>query len=260
MTSHIMPTYGRLPVTFDHGEGVWLIDENNNRYLDALSGIAVCNLGHAHPNVHKAICEQSAKLLHTSNLYAIANQELLADKLTEKSGMDNVFFCNSGAEANEAAIKLARKFGHSKNIENPAIIVMEKSFHGRTLATLSATGNAKVQLGFAPLVEGFIRVPYNDIKAIELALAAHKNIVAVLVEPIQGEGGINIPAPDYLNQLRSLCDQHDILMMLDEIQSHLGVDLNLTCVPLLSGFLGYLYCGAVSRHGTVLLFANVPTL
>ena len=222
MTSHIMPTYGRLPVTFDHGEGVWLIDENNNRYLDALSGIAVCNLGHAHPNVHKAICEQSAKLLHTSNLYAIANQELLADKLTEKSGMDNVFFCNSGAEANEAAIKLARKFGHSKNIENPAIIVMEKSFHGRTLATLSATGNAKVQLGFAPLVEGFIRVPYNDIKAIELALAAHKNIVAVLVEPIQGEGGINIPAPDYLNQLRSLCDQHDILMMLDEIQSGIG--------------------------------------
>ncbi len=222
MTSHIMPTYGRLPVTFDHGEGVWLIDENNNRYLDALSGIAVCNLGHAHPNVHKAICEQSAKLLHTSNLYAIANQELLADKLTEKSGMDNVFFCNSGAEANEAAIKLARKFGHSKNIENPAIIVMEKSFHGRTLATLTATGNAKVQLGFAPLVEGFIRVPYNDIKAIELALAAHKNIVAVLVEPIQGEGGINIPAPDYLNQLRSLCDQHDILMMLDEIQSGIG--------------------------------------
>ena len=222
MTSHIMPTYGRLPVTFDHGEGVWLIDENNNRYLDALSGIAVCNLGHAHPNVHKAICEQSAKLLHTSNLYAIANQELLADKLTEKSGMDNVFFCNSGAEANEAAIKLARKFGHSKNIENPAIIVMENSFHGRTLATLSATGNAKVQLGFAPLVEGFIRVPYNDIKAIELALAAHKNIVAVLVEPIQGEGGINIPAPDYLNQLRSLCDQHDILMMLDEIQSGIG--------------------------------------
>ena len=222
MTSHIMPTYGRLPVTFDHGEGVWLIDENNNRYLDALSGIAVCNLGHAHPNVHKAICGQSAKLLHTSNLYAIANQELLADKLTEKSGMDNVFFCNSGAEANEAAIKLARKFGHSKNIENPAIIVMEKSFHGRTLATLSATGNAKVQLGFAPLVEGFIRVPYNDIKAIELALAAHKNIVAVLVEPIQGEGGINIPAPDYLNQLRSLCDQHDILMMLDEIQSGIG--------------------------------------
>ena len=222
MTSHIMPTYGRLPVTFDRGEGVWLFDENNNRYLDALSGIAVCNLGHAHPAVHEAICAQSGKLLHTSNLYTIANQELLADKLTEKSGMDNVFFCNSGAEANEAAIKLARKYGHSKGIDNPAIIVMEKSFHGRTLATLSATGNSKVQLGFAPLVEGFIRVPYNDINAIEQALESNKNIVAVLVEPIQGEGGVNIPAADYLNKLRLLCDQHEILMMLDEIQSGIG--------------------------------------
>ncbi len=222
MTSHIMPTYGRLPVTFGRGEGVWLFDENNNRYLDALSGIAVCNLGHAHPAVHEAICAQSGKLLHTSNLYTIANQELLADKLTEKSGMDNVFFCNSGAEANEAAIKLARKYGHSKGIDNPAIIVMEKSFHGRTLATLSATGNSKVQLGFAPLVEGFIRVPYNDINAIEQALESNKNIVAVLVEPIQGEGGVNIPASDYLNKLRLLCDQHEILMMLDEIQSGIG--------------------------------------
>ena len=222
MTSHIMPTYGRLPVTFDRGEGVWLFDENNNRYLDALSGIAVCNLGHAHPAVHEAICAQSGKLLHTSNLYTITNQELLADKLTEKAGMDNVFFCNSGAEANEAAIKLARKYGHSKGIDNPAIIVMEKSFHGRTLATLSATGNSKVQLGFAPLVEGFIRVPYNDINAIEQALESNKNIVAVLVEPIQGEGGVNIPASDYLNKLRLLCDQHEILMMLDEIQSGIG--------------------------------------
>ena len=222
MTGHIMPTYNRLPVTFDRGEGVWLIDENNQRYLDALSGIAVCNLGHAHPAVHKAICAQSEKLLHTSNLYNIANQEVLADKLINKSGMSNVFFCNSGAEANEAAIKLARKFGHAKGIEKPAIIVMEKSFHGRTLATLSATGNAKVQQGFAPLVEGFIRVPYNDIEAIETALKSNKDIVAILVEPIQGEGGINIPASDYLNRIRTICDEHDILMMLDEIQSGIG--------------------------------------
>jgi acetylornithine aminotransferase len=222
MTSHIMPTYSRLPVTFERGEGAWLLDENNNRYLDALSGIAVCNLGHAHPAVHRAICAQSEKLLHTSNIYKIAAQESLADKLTEKSGMDNVFFCNSGAEANEAAIKLARKYGHERGIENPAIIVMEKSFHGRTLATLSATGNSKVQQGFAPLVEGFVRVPYNNITAIEQALGQDKNIVAVLVEPIQGEGGVNIPAADYLNRIRSLCDQHELLMMLDEIQTGIG--------------------------------------
>lgn len=222
MTSHIMPTYSRLPVTFERGEGAWLLDENNNRYLDVLSGVAVCNLGHAHPAVHRAICDQSEKLLHTSNIYKIAAQERLADKLIEKSGMDNVFFCNSGAEANEAAIKLARKYGHERGVENPAIIVMEKSFHGRTLATLSATGNSKVQQGFAPLVEGFVRVPYNDISAIKQALEQNKNIVAVLVEPIQGEGGVNIPAADYLNQIRSLCDQHDLLMMLDEIQTGIG--------------------------------------
>jgi acetylornithine aminotransferase len=217
-----MPTYNRLPITFDRGEGVWLIDENNNRYLDALSGIAVCNLGHAHAAIHKAICEQSKKLIHTSNIYKIANQEILADQLTEKSGMDNVFFCNSGAEANEAAIKLARKFGHEKGIDKPAIIVMEKSFHGRTLATLSATGNVKVQYGFEPLVEGFVRVPFNDVDAIKTAIAQNKNIVALLVEPIQGEGGINIPASDYLNQLRTLCDQHGLLLMLDEIQTGVG--------------------------------------
>lgn len=217
-----MPTYGRLPVTFERGEGAWLFDQNNQRYLDALSGIAVCSLGHAHPAVHQAICKQSEKLLHTSNLYGIAVQEQLADRLTEKSGMDNVFFCNSGAEANEAAIKLARKYGHGRGIENPAIIVMEKSFHGRTLATLSATGNAKIQQGFAPLVEGFIRVPYNDIAAIEQAIESHNTVVAVLVEPIQGEGGVNIPAADYLNQIRKLCDQHKLLMMLDEIQTGVG--------------------------------------
>jgi len=222
MTSHIMPTYQRLPITFERGEGAWLWDENDNRYLDALSGIAVCNLGHAHPAVHKAICEQSGKLLHTSNIYGIAVQERLADALIEKSGMDNVFFCNSGAEANEAAIKLARKYGHGLGIASPAIIVMEKSFHGRTLATLSATGNAKVQQGFAPLVEGFIRVPYNDVEAIEQALSEHDNIVAVLVEPIQGEGGVNIPASDYLNRIRALCDSRGLLMMLDEIQTGVG--------------------------------------
>ena len=222
MTSHVMPTYGRLAVTFERGEGAWLWDENNKRYLDALSGIAVCGLGHAHPAVHKAICQQSEKLLHTSNIYKIAVQEQLADKLCEKSGMTNVFFCNSGAEANEAAIKLARKFGHERGIDKPAILVTELSFHGRTLATLSATGNVKIQKGFEPLVEGFIRVPYGDIKAMTNAIEQHPNIVAVLVEPVQGEGGINIPAADYLNNIRELCDQHNLLMMLDEIQTGMG--------------------------------------
>jgi acetylornithine/N-succinyldiaminopimelate aminotransferase len=222
MGSHIMPTYGRLDVGFVKGEGVWLWDEHGKRYLDALSGIAVCGLGHAHPAVHRAICEQSALLLHTSNLYRIPAQELLADKLIEKTGMSNVFFSNSGAEANECAIKLARKFAHGRGIDKPAIIVTEGSFHGRTLATLSATGSAKVQKGFEPLVEGFIRVPYNDIPAMKAALANNPGIVAVLLEPVQGEGGINIPAPEYLNEVRLLCDQHDLLMMLDEIQSGMG--------------------------------------
>ena len=217
-----MPTYGRLAVTFERGEGAWLWDENGLKYLDALSGIAVCGLGHAHPAVHEAICQQSGKLLHTSNLYGIGIQEQLADRLIDLSGMDNVFFCNSGAEANEAAIKIARKFGHERGIAQPAIIVAEQSFHGRTLATLSATGNAKIQKGFEPLVAGFIRVPYNDIDAIRAALSQHSDVVAILVEPIQGEGGINIPAADYLNQIRSLCDQHGLLMMLDEIQSGMG--------------------------------------
>ncbi len=219
MTSHIMPTYGRLAVTFTKGEGAWLWDQNNKRYLDALSGIAVCNLGHAHPTVHKAICAQSQQLLHTSNLYHIPQQEELATKLCELSAMDNVFFCNSGAEANEAAIKIARVYGQQKNISKPTIIVMEQSFHGRTMGTLSATGNPKVQDGFTPLLDGFLRVPYNDIPAIEAILSQENNIVAILVEPIQGEGGVNIPAADYLNNIRSLCDKHDILMMLDEVQT-----------------------------------------
>ena len=219
MTSHIMPTYGRLPVTFTKGEGAWLWDQNNKRYLDALSGIAVCNLGHAHPAVHEAICTQSKTLLHTSNLYNIEAQEQLATKLCQLSGMDNVFFGNSGAEANEAAIKIARLYGHSKNIDNPAVIVMQKSFHGRTMGTLSATGNPKIQDGFSPLLEGFVHVAYNDVDAIEIAIQQNPNIVAVLVEPVQGEGGVNIPAPDYLNKIRALCDQHDLLMMLDEVQT-----------------------------------------
>jgi acetylornithine aminotransferase len=219
MISHIMPTYGRLPVTFTKGEGAWLWDQDNKRYLDALSGIAVCNLGHAHPAVHAAICAQSQQLLHTSNLYNIAGQEQLASRLCELSGMDNVFFSNSGAEANEAAIKIARLYGHEKNIDSPAILVMEQSFHGRTMATLSATGNPKVQAGFPPLLEGFVHVPYNDIAAIENAISANSSIVAIFVEPVQGEGGVNIPATDYLNKIRDLCDQHDLLMILDEVQT-----------------------------------------
>ncbi|MFW5444151.1 MAG: acetylornithine transaminase [Methylococcaceae bacterium] len=222
MTSHIMPTYGRLPVTFEKGEGVWLWDQSNNRYLDALSGIAVCNLGHSHPAIHDAICKQSKTLLHTSNLYGVANQEKLADQLISKSGMDNVFFCNSGAEANEAAIKIARLYGHQQDIETPCILVMEKSFHGRTMATLSATGNKNIQQGFSPLVEGFIHVPFNDLNAIQTAIKKNSNIVAILVEPIQGEGGVHIPAADYLKQIRRICDEHQLLMMLDEIQTGIG--------------------------------------
>ena len=222
MSSHIMPTYGRLPVTFIRGKGAWLWDESGKRYLDALSGIAVCNLGHAHPAVHEAICKQSDQLIHTSNLYGIATQEQLAKQLCQKSGMDNVFFGNSGAEANEAAIKIARVYGHQQGIEKPQVIVMEKSFHGRTMATLSATGNPKVQQGFTPLVEGFIHIPFDNVSALETAITKNKNCVAVLVEPIQGEGGVHIPSPDYLNNIRDLCNQHELLMMVDEIQTGIG--------------------------------------
>ncbi len=222
MTSHIMPTYGRLPVTFTRGEGAWLWDDAGKRYLDALSGIAVCNLGHAHPAVHQAICEQSRTLLHTSNLYRIQAQEKLADKLISLSGMDNVFFCNSGAEANEAALKIARLYGHQQGIDVPVVLAMEKSFHGRTLGSLSATGNSKVQQGFAPLLPGFVHVPFDNIEAIRQAIAENPDIVAILVEPVQGEGGVNIPADDYLNRIRALCDEHKLLMMLDEIQTGVG--------------------------------------
>ena len=222
MTDAIMPTYARLPVSFTRGQGAWLWDQNNVRYLDALSGIAVCNLGHAHPAIHQAIAEQSRLLLHTSNLYEITLQSELANQLTQLSGMSNAFFCNSGAEANETAIKLARLYGHSQDIAKPTIIVMNNSFHGRTLATLSATGNPKVHQGFTPLVDGFIHVPFNDLSAIEKVIANNPDIVAVMAEPIQGEGGVNIPAPNYLNKLRQLCDQHKLLLILDEIQTGIG--------------------------------------
>ncbi len=222
MTCHIMPTYSRLPVTFSKGNGVWLWDHYNKRYLDALSGIAVCNLGHAHPAIQQAICAQSGKLLHTSNLYGIETQERLADRLSQLSGLDSVFFCNSGSEANETAIKLARLYGHNRGIQTPTIIVMEKSFHGRTLGSLSATGNTAIQTGFTPLLEGFLHVPYNDIEAIERVINQHDDIVAILTEPVQGEGGVNIPDADYLNRMRELCDRHELLMMLDEVQTGIG--------------------------------------
>ena len=219
---HIMSTYSPMPVTFVSGNGAILTDTEGKEYLDALSGIAVCGLGHAHPAVAKAISEQANKLIHTSNLYQIENQQNLADKLCELSGLDRVFFSNSGAEANEAAIKLARLYGHQKNIDLPTIVVMENSFHGRTMATLSATGSRKVQAGFEPLVQGFVRAPYNDIESIENIAKNNSNIVAVLVEPIQGESGIQIPDADYLNKLRELCDQNEWLLMLDEIQTGMG--------------------------------------
>ncbi len=222
MSDHLMNTYARLPVTFTHGEGAWLWDTDGKRYLDALSGIAVCGLGHAHPAVTAAISAQAARLLHTSNLYGIGQQQRLADELTRMAGMDKAFFCNSGAEAVEAAIKLARLHGHKRGITQPAIIVAENSFHGRTLATLSATGNRRVQAGFEPLVQGFIRVPYNDIDAIKAVARNSSQIVAVLLEPIQGEGGIRVATPDYLAAVRELCDQHGWLMMLDEIQTGMG--------------------------------------
>lgn len=220
--SNLMNTYSRLPVTFVKGEGVWLWDDRGERYLDALAGVAVCGLGHCHPRLTKAICEQAGMLIHTSNLYHIEKQERLADRLIELSGMDNAFFCNSGAEANEAAIKLARLHGHNQGISLPTIIVMERSFHGRTMATLTASGNRKVQAGFEPLLSGFVRVPYNNMDAIAQVAANNKDVVAVLVEPFQGEGGVNIPEAHYLQELRHLCNQNGWLLMLDEVQSGIG--------------------------------------
>jgi acetylornithine aminotransferase len=217
-----MNTYARQPVAFERGEGAWLWDTEGKRYLDALSGIAVNTLGHAHPRFTAALNAQIGKLIHCSNVYQVREQEWLADKLCALSGMQEVFFSNSGCEANEAAIKLARMYGHNKGIELPNIIVMEKSFHGRTLATLSATGNRKVQAGFEPLVKGFVRVPYDDLAAVAQVAEHNPDVVAVLVEPIQGEGGIRTPDAAYLQGLRRICDQHGWLLMLDEVQSGIG--------------------------------------
>ncbi|KOR31149.1 acetylornithine aminotransferase [Achromatium sp. WMS2] len=222
MHNALMDTYKRLPITFVRGEGAWLWDTNNNRYLDALSGIAVCGLGHAHPDITQALCQQASTLIHTSNLYGIPLQEELAALLTKISGMDKVFFANSGAEANEAALKLARLYGRKRGYKIPTVVVMEGSFHGRTLATLTATGNRKVQAGFEPLVQGFIRVPYGDITSLNNLATGNNEIVAVMVEPIQGEGGINIPNNDYLPQIRDLCNRQDWLLITDEIQTGLG--------------------------------------
>ena len=216
-----MPVFAPLPVAFAHGTGAWLTDTQGRKYLDALSGVAVCGLGHAHPEITQAICDQAGKLLHTSNWYEVPLQAELAERLCKRAGMDNVFFCNSGAEANEAAIKLARLYGHQKKILNPTIIVTDGSFHGRTLATLSASGNRKIQAGFEPLVTGFSRVPYNDLDAVRAVAENNKDVVAVLVEPIAGEGGIQIPDAGYLKGLREICDARGWLLMLDEIQTGL---------------------------------------
>ena len=221
-TSHVMPTYGRLPVALSHGQGVWVWDVEGRRYLDALAGIAVNTLGHAHPRLVPALQEQVAKLIHTSNYYQSPLQEQLADKLCEISGLANVFFCNSGLEANEAALKIARKFGHDRGNANPAVIVFEGAFHGRSIATLSATANPKVQAGFGPLVPGFVRVPLNDLAAVQAAIQANPNITAIFLETIQGEGGINPARVEFLQGLRRLCDRHDLLLMLDEVQCGIG--------------------------------------
>jgi acetylornithine/N-succinyldiaminopimelate aminotransferase len=219
---NLMNTYSRLPVTFVKGEGVWLWDDQGKKYLDALAGIAVCSIGHCHPKLVKAISEQAGTLIHTSNLYHIDKQEKLAEKLAKLSGLNKSFFCNSGAEANETAIKLARLYGHNKGIDLPTVIVMEHSFHGRTMATLTASGNRKVQAGFEPLLTGFVRVPFNDLEAITQVSVHNKNVVAILVEPYQGEGGINIPQADYLEGLRRICDKNGWLLILDEVQSGIG--------------------------------------
>lgn len=218
----VMPTYARFPIAFERGEGIWIYDTEGRRYMDALTGIAVTGLGHAHPAVTKAICEQAGKLVHTSNLYEIPNQQLLGEKLCKETGMDAIYFCNSGAESNEAQIKLARKWGNDRGINNPCIIVMEQSFHGRTLATLSATGNRAIQAGFEPLVTGFVRVPFDDLDAVRKVAENNASVVAVMVEPVQGEGGVHVPRDGYLKGLREICDANNWLLMLDEVQTGNG--------------------------------------
>ena len=218
LMSHIMNTYARLPVAFSHGQGSRITDTEGKEYLDALSGIAVSTLGHAHPKLVAAIAAQAGRMLHTSNLYRIREQEQLSDKLAALSGMEEIFFCNSGCEANEAAIKLARFYGNKKGVELPTVIVMEKAFHGRTMATLSATGNRKTQAGFEPLVSGFVRVPYDDLEAIKAVAEHNKNIVAVMLEIVQGEGGIHLASIEFQKGLRQLCDEHGWLLICDEVQ------------------------------------------
>ncbi|TBW57831.1 aspartate aminotransferase family protein [Marinobacter halodurans] len=218
----LLNTYGRLPIVFDHGRGPWLYDVDGNRYLDTFCGIAVTGLGHAHPAVTRAIQDQAARLVHCSNLFHNTAQRTLAGKLCDISGMDGVFFANSGAEANECALKLARLYGHNRGVHSPAIIVMHRSFHGRTLATLTATGNRRVQAGFEPLVSGFIRAPFNDLDAIAAIARSNPNVVAVLAEPVQGEGGVNVADPAWLQGIREVCDHYGWLMMLDEIQTGNG--------------------------------------
>ena len=220
--SHVMNTYARQPVAFARGEGVWLWDEAGKKYLDALAGIAVNTLGYAHPRLTRALTEQIGRLMHTSNLFRIPLQEAAAERLAEITGLDEVFFCNSGLEANEAAIKIARKYGHERGIAEPAIVVMEKAFHGRSLATLSATGSRKVQAGFEPLVSGFVRVPLNDLDAVRTLAEHNRNVAAVMVEPIQGEGGINVSRLDYLRGLKEICERRDWLFISDEVQCGLG--------------------------------------
>ncbi len=219
---HVMQTYGRLPIALSHGEGVWVWDTAGRRYLDGLGGIAVNTLGHNHPVLVDALRDQVGKLIHTSNYYHVPLQEQLAAKLCALSGLTNVFFCNSGLEANEAALKIARKYGHDRGNTSPEVIVFEKAFHGRSIATLSATGNPKVQAGFGPLVPGFVRVPLNDIEALRKAVAEHPNVTAVFLETIQGEGGVNPARIDFLKDLRKLCDEHELLLMLDEVQCGIG--------------------------------------
>ncbi len=220
--SGLMPTYLRLPTAFVRGEGAWLYDENGEAFLDALSGIAVCGLGHAHPAVAAAVQEQAGRLVHTSNLYRVPLQEQLAAKLLRCAGQERAFFCNSGAEANEAAFKLARLHGRRKNIRQPGIVVMEDSFHGRTLATLSASGNRKIQAGFEPLVSGFVRAPFGDAAAVQAIVERNADVVAVMLEPILGEGGIRVPPPGYLQELRTLCDRRELLLICDEVQTGNG--------------------------------------
>ena len=220
--AEVMPTYARLPVSFVRGAGSYLYDDAGKAYLDGLTGLAVCGLGHAHPRVAEAVSAQAATLLHTSNLYRIAPQERLAKRLCDVAGMDSAFFCNSGAEANEAAIKIARLYGHGRDVSAPAVVVVDDSFHGRTMATLTATGNRKVQAGFEPLLAGFVRAPYDDVPAIAQIAANNRSVVAVLVEPVLGEAGVRIPAPGYLEALRELCDGNGWLLMLDEVQTGNG--------------------------------------